>query len=114
MRRPPDTIGLDPAGAKPWGAAAICFIRAGSLWWIDHPGAMTRAQLTDYLAALPWGGGAGVWQLAGHEPDARPAPGTFGALGAAPLSETPLRAIRRRPFTCAPFARHPGNPCLPR
>ena len=71
------TIGLDPAAAQPWGEAAVGFIRAASLWWLDHPQAMTRPQLTDYLAALLWGGGAGVYQSAGREVDARPAPGIF-------------------------------------
>jgi AcrR family transcriptional regulator len=73
-------IGLDPAGARPWGEAAVGFIRAASLWWLDNPGAMTRPQLREYLAALLWGGGAGVFQLAGCEVDARPGPGVFADL----------------------------------
>ncbi len=40
---------------------------------------MTRVQLTDYLAALLWGGGAGVYQSAGRDVNARPAPGIFPA-----------------------------------
>jgi AcrR family transcriptional regulator len=71
------SIGLDPAGARPWGEAAVGFIRAASLWWLDNPEAMTRAQLREYLAALLWGGGAGVFQLAGRAVDARPQPGVF-------------------------------------
>lgn len=74
--------GLDPAGSQPWGEAAIGFIRAASLWWLDHPGAMTRAQLTEYLAALLWGGAAGVFQSAGLDVDARPNVGVFRALPA--------------------------------
>lgn len=73
------SCGLDPAGARPWGEAAIGFIRAASLWWLDHPEAMTRQQLTDYLAALLWGGAAGVFQSAGIDVDARPADGVFRA-----------------------------------
>ena len=73
-------IGLDPAGARPWGAAVVGFIRAASLWWLDNPDAMTRAQLTEYLAALLWGGGAGVFQFAGRDVDARPTPGVFVRL----------------------------------
>ncbi|HET8582414.1 MAG TPA: TetR/AcrR family transcriptional regulator [Jatrophihabitans sp.] len=73
-------IGLDPSGARPWGAAVVGFIRAASLWWLDNPDAMTRAQLTEYLAALLWGGGAGVFQLAGRDVDARPTPGVFVRL----------------------------------
>jgi AcrR family transcriptional regulator len=74
------SIGLDPAGARPWGEAAVGFIRAASLWWLDNPATMTRAQLREYLAALLWGGGAGVFQLAGREVDARPQPGVFAKL----------------------------------
>jgi AcrR family transcriptional regulator len=73
-------IGFDPAGARPWGAAVVGFIRAASLWWLDHPDSMTRQQLTDYLGALLWGGGAGIFQLAGQAVDARPAPGIFSRL----------------------------------
>jgi AcrR family transcriptional regulator len=73
-------IGLDPGGARPWGEAVVGFIRAASLWWLDNPTAMTRAQLREYLAALLWGGGAGVFQLAGREVDPRPARGVFVPL----------------------------------
>jgi AcrR family transcriptional regulator len=73
-------IGFDPAGARPWGAAVVGFIRSASLWWLDHPQSMTREQLTDYLGALLWGGGAGIFQLAGADVDARPAPGVFARL----------------------------------
>jgi AcrR family transcriptional regulator len=73
-------IGLDPAGARPWGEAVVGFIRAASLWWLDNPGTMTRAQLREYLAALLWGGGAGIFQLAGREVDARPRSGVFAKL----------------------------------
>ncbi len=78
------SIGLDPAGASPWGEAVVGFIRAASLWWLDHPNTMTRRQLSEYLGALLWGGGAGVFQLAGREVDGRPRPDVF-----APLPTTP-------------------------
>lgn len=74
------SIGLDPAAARPWGEAAVGFIRAASLWWLDNPGTMSRMQLREYLAALLWGGAAGVFQLAGREVDARPKPGVFAEL----------------------------------
>lgn len=74
------SCGLDPAGAQPWGEAALGFIRAASLWWLDHPEAMTRVQLAEYLAALLWGGAAGVYRSAGRDVDGRPAPGVFRAL----------------------------------
>ena len=73
-------VGLDPRGATPWGEAIVGFIQGASLWWIEHPDAMTRDQLRDYLAALLWGGVAGVLQGAGQDVDARPAPGIFPAL----------------------------------
>jgi hypothetical protein len=74
------TIGLHPSGARPWGAAVVGFIRSASLWWLENPGSMTRQELTDYLGALLWGGGAGIFQLAGREVDARPSPGVFDPL----------------------------------
>jgi AcrR family transcriptional regulator len=54
--------GLDPVGAPPWGDAIVGFISSASLWWLDHPSAMTRDGLTDYLSALLWGGAAGMLQ----------------------------------------------------
>jgi AcrR family transcriptional regulator len=51
---------LDPARAHPWAEAIVGFVSAASLWWLDHPGAMTRDELADYLAALLWGGAAGM------------------------------------------------------
>ena len=76
-------LGLDPRGAQPWGEAIVGFIQAASLWWVEHPDAMTRDQLSDYLAALLWGGVAGVLQGAGQDVDARPAPGIFPPAGIA-------------------------------
>lgn len=52
--------GRDPSYAHPWGEAIVGFINAASLWWLDHPGVMTREELADYLGALLWGGAAGV------------------------------------------------------
>jgi AcrR family transcriptional regulator len=72
--------GLDPSYAHPWGEAIVGFISAASLWWLDHPGAMSRTQLSDYLTALLWGGAAGVHQYAGQDVDARPPDGVFPLL----------------------------------
>ncbi len=80
------SAGLDPAYAHPWGEAIVGFISAASLWWLDHPGAMDRAQLADYLSALLWGGAAGIHQYAGEPVDARPVPGVFPPL---PTEESP-------------------------
>lgn len=74
------SCGLDPAGAQPWGEASVGFIRAASLWWLDHSDTMTRPRLTEYLTALLWGGAAGVYRSAGREVDDRPAPGVFAPL----------------------------------
>ncbi len=52
--------GIDPGYAHPWGEAIVGFIDSASRWWLDHPDAMTREQLADYLSALLWGGAAGV------------------------------------------------------
>lgn len=73
-------ISIDPSAASPWGEAVVGFIRAASLWWLDHPGVMTREQLTDYLGALLWGGGAAVFRFAGEQVDSRPADGIFRRL----------------------------------
>ena len=70
-------LGLDATLAHPWGEGIGGFINAASLWWLDHRGAMTRAQLADYLAALLWGGAAGVYELVGRKVDPRPAPEVF-------------------------------------
>jgi AcrR family transcriptional regulator len=74
-------IGLDPAFAHPWGEAIVGFIRAASLWWIDHRDAMTRQQLADYLGALLWGGAAGVYQSVGQDADAALPDGVIPRLG---------------------------------
>ncbi len=76
--------GLDPGAAQPWGEAMVGFVQAASLWWIEHPTAMDRATMTDYLTALLWGGVAGVLQSVGLDADARPSPGIF-----APIMGTP-------------------------
>jgi AcrR family transcriptional regulator len=72
--------GLDPAFAQPWGTAIVGFISAASTWWIDHRDAMTRAQLTEYLSALLWGGAAGVLQSVDRPAEAKTPPGVFPRL----------------------------------
>ena len=83
--------GLDPSYAHPWGEAIVGFISAASLWWLDHPGAMTRGQLGDYLSALLWGGAAGVHLYTGQPADPRPADGVFPGwtVGTARAEGTP-------------------------
>jgi AcrR family transcriptional regulator len=72
--------GLDPDFAHPWAEGIVGFITATSLWWLDHRAAVTRHQLTAYLAALLWGGAAGVYQYVGRPADARPPAGVFPIL----------------------------------
>ena len=72
--------GLDPAYGHPWGEAIVGFISAASLWWLDHPSAMSREQLADYLSALLWGGAAGVQIYAGRPADPSPPSGVFPRL----------------------------------
>jgi AcrR family transcriptional regulator len=80
LAQPLAQAGLDPTYARPWGDAIVGFINAASLWWLDHPGTMTRDHLADYLSALLWGGAAGVHQYAGRPADPRPAAGIFPRL----------------------------------
>jgi AcrR family transcriptional regulator len=80
LSRPLAQAGLDPAFAHPWSEAIVGFINAASMWWLDHPAAMTRAQLADYLSALLWGGAAGVHLYAGQPADPVPARGVFPLL----------------------------------
>ena len=72
--------GLDPDLSHPWGEGIVGFISAASLWWLDHPSAMSRMQLSEYLAALLWGGAAGVQHYAGQPADPRPAADVFPRL----------------------------------
>jgi AcrR family transcriptional regulator len=80
LAEPMHAGGLDPAYAHPWGEAIVGFINAASLWWLDHPEAMSRERLADYLSALLWGGAAGVQIYAGRCADPSPAPGVFPRL----------------------------------
>lgn len=66
-------IGRDPAAATPAGNAIVGFVRAAGDWWVEHPDQTTRAQLTEYLTALLWGGFADVYQRASVPLDGRPA-----------------------------------------
>lgn len=56
------SCGLDPAGATPWGEAAVGFIRAAGLWWIDNPDTMTRHGMTAYLTDLLWSGASSLFR----------------------------------------------------
>jgi AcrR family transcriptional regulator len=62
-----ELIGSDPALAHPWGEAAVGFVRAAGLWWLDHPDRMTREELTEYLTTLLWDGAAGIYSPSGND-----------------------------------------------
>jgi AcrR family transcriptional regulator len=64
--------GLDPHRAEPWGTAMVGFIRSAGQWWLGHRDEMTRAELTDYLTSVLWGGAAGLT-------DGRNTPAVFGS-----------------------------------
>ncbi len=49
---------------RPWGSAIVGCVKAAGDWWLDNPDVMTRAELTESLTTLLWGGGAGIQQLA--------------------------------------------------
>ncbi|UQX88353.1 TetR/AcrR family transcriptional regulator [Jatrophihabitans telluris] len=48
--------GYDNPLAKPWGVAIVGLIQSAGDWWLDHPGELTRAELTASLTALLWDG----------------------------------------------------------
>jgi AcrR family transcriptional regulator len=56
---------IDPVFTKPWGAAVVGFVKAAGEWWLDNPGQLTRAELTESLTALLWGGAAGIPAIPG-------------------------------------------------
>lgn len=50
----------DPVLRQPWGAAIVGLVKAAGDWWLDHPEAITRAELAESLTVLLWGGPAGL------------------------------------------------------
>ncbi|HEX2903696.1 MAG TPA: TetR/AcrR family transcriptional regulator [Jatrophihabitans sp.] len=53
----------DPVLHRPWGAAVVGMVKAAGDWWLDHPDAMTRAELAESLTVLLWGGPGGLRQV---------------------------------------------------
>jgi len=49
-----------PGLRRPWGAAIVGMVKAAGDWWLEHPGAMSRAELAESLTVLLWGGPAGL------------------------------------------------------
>jgi AcrR family transcriptional regulator len=58
--RPASAEHPSPAARKPWGTAIIGFVQAAGDWWLDHPGELSRAELTESLTGLLWTGAAGI------------------------------------------------------
>lgn len=50
----------DPVLRRPWGTAIVGLVKAAGDWWLDHPDAMTRAELAESLTVLLWGEAAGL------------------------------------------------------
>lgn len=68
--------GSDPVLRRPWGAAIVGLVKAAGDWWLDHPDAMTRAELAESLTTLLWGEADGLraaLTTTGSEPNGEPA-----------------------------------------
>ena len=68
--------GADPVLRRPWGAAIVGLVKAAGDWWLDHPDAMTRAELAESLTTLLWGEADGLraaLTTARTEPNGEPA-----------------------------------------
>lgn len=50
----------DPVLRRPWGAAIVGLVKAAGDWWLDHPDAMTRAELAESLTVLLWADPGGL------------------------------------------------------
>lgn len=49
----PDSVTI---ASGPLASAVVGYIKAGGEWWLNHPGVMTRAELTESLTDLLWHG----------------------------------------------------------
>ena len=50
----------DELARRPWGTAIVGFIKAAGDWWLENPGQLSRAELTESLTSLLWSGAAVV------------------------------------------------------
>lgn len=50
----------DPVLRRPWGAAIVGLVKAAGDWWLEHPGAISRAELAESLTVLLWGDAGGL------------------------------------------------------
>jgi AcrR family transcriptional regulator len=53
--------GRSSAAAPVWGAGLVGMVRAAADQWLADPSAMTRAELTEHLTDLAWGGLRAAW-----------------------------------------------------
>ena len=49
-------IGADTSACPAWARGLVGMVQNTGEWWLDHPGEVTRPQLTRQLTALIWGG----------------------------------------------------------
>jgi len=62
--------GRDAAAAPVWGAGVVGMVRAAADQWLADPSRMARAELTEHLTDLAWGGLSAAW--ADHPAPSRP------------------------------------------
>jgi AcrR family transcriptional regulator len=55
-----EASGTTRVAAKPWAAAIVGYVKAAGDWWLDNPGQLTRAELTESLTVLLWSGASGI------------------------------------------------------
>lgn len=56
---------MDPAIAGPSAHGIVGLVQGAVEWWLDHPGGMSRDQLTDHLTRMIWHGIDGVLRAGG-------------------------------------------------
>lgn len=56
-----EAAGRDTAPAPVWGTGVVGMVRAAADEWLARPTSMTRAELTEHLTELAWGGLSRAW-----------------------------------------------------
>ncbi|HEX5401219.1 MAG TPA: TetR/AcrR family transcriptional regulator [Pseudonocardiaceae bacterium] len=70
---------MDPVVAGPSAHGIVGLVQGAVEWWLDHPGEMTRQQLTDHLTTLIWHGIDGVLRTGGVTLDPHKPVSSFAA-----------------------------------
>jgi AcrR family transcriptional regulator len=52
---------------RPWGTAIVGLMKSAGDWWLDNPGVLSRAELTESLTGLLWNGTSGLVRTASTE-----------------------------------------------